>query len=143
VPHATSRILAHSPLSCQYQSSRTFSGKRPESPKAGLYQLERDIGEAGCKAELRVPAGAELGNEPVAIAAVDRDGELDDLAVRRAGDPLEEERGGVERHAEHLGLLLVRDGRLDRLRPARDLDPVAAVEQLVERALLEVDRAQA
>src|SRR4051812_22721152 len=91
----------------------------------------------------RLPATPELGHDPVAVAAVDRDRELDDLAARAAGDALEEERGGVERHAECLRLLLVGDGRLHRLLATDDLEPVPAREKLVERVLLEVDGGEA
>jgi hypothetical protein len=37
-------------------------------------------------------ADPQLGDDSVPVAAVDRDRELDDLAVRGARDPLEEER---------------------------------------------------
>ena len=49
----------------------------------------------------------------------------------------------MQRHAERLRLLLVRDRGLDRLRTADDDDPVPVAEQLVERALLEIARREA
>src|SRR6478752_762165 len=49
----------------------------------------------------------------------------------------------MEWHAEHLRLFLVGDGRLDRLRAARDLDLVPLHEEIVERVLLEVLERQA
>ena len=83
-------------------------------------------------------APAQLGDEPVAVAAVDRADELDDRPLLGAGRALELERRRVQRHAEDLGLLLVRHRRLDRLDAADDLDPVAVGEQVVERRLVEV-----
>ena len=76
---------------------------------------------------------AELGDDPVPVAPVDRLDELDRAALLVAARPLEEERGRMERHAEGRGLLTVRHRRLDRLRAARDLDPVAVTVELVER----------
>src|SRR5215203_4662192 len=49
----------------------------------------------------------------------------------------------MERNAERLRLVLIRHGRLDRLRPACYDDPIALAQQLVERLLLEILRAQA
>ena len=95
-------------------TSRRTSHAKPSSG-AGA----RPIGIAGPAAD------AELGDEAVAVAAVDRARELDDLAARGARDALEQERRRVERDAERRRLLLVRHRRLDRLRAADDLDPVA------------------
>jgi hypothetical protein len=90
-----------------------------------------------------VLAAAELGHEPVAVAAVDRADELGDLPVRGAARALELEGGRVERHAERRRLLLVRHRRLDRLDAARELDAVRLGEQLVEGAGVEIRRRQA
>ena len=49
----------------------------------------------------------------------------------------------MQRHAERLRLLLVGHRRLDRLHPAGDHDPVALLQQLVERLLLEIGRGEA
>ena len=48
----------------------------------------------------------------------------------------------MQRHVERGRLLLARHGRLDRLNPARDDDPVARLEQRVERPAVEVLRGQ-
>src|SRR3954447_6174694 len=88
---------------------------------------------ASVKTELALRA-AELGDDPVAIAPVDRLDVLDRQLSSVAARPLEEEGRRVERHAEGGGLLLVRHRRLDRLCAARDLDAVAVPEELVERA---------
>src|SRR4051794_36088351 len=69
--------------------------------------------------------------------------ELHDLALLGAGDALEEERRRVQRDPECLRLLLVGHRRLDRLHAARDDDPVARAEQVVEGLALEVGGAQA
>src|SRR5579862_5185872 len=97
----------------------------------GLGQAERLGGHA---------ARPELGDEPVAVAAVRGARVLDHVAGGGAGDALEEQRRRVERDAERLRLLFIGDGRLDRLRAADDLDAVAAREQVVERVLLQVRR---
>src|SRR3954468_19114369 len=94
-------------------------------------------------APVPVPLRRQLRHEVVAVAAVDRAHELDDGAVLGAARPLEEEGGRVQRDAERARLLLVRDRRLDRLEAARDRDPVARAEQLVERVVLEVPLGQA
>src|SRR4051794_24749683 len=80
----------------------------------------------------------QLGHEPVPIAAIDRPHELHHLPSLALGRPLEQEGGGVERHAENLRLLLARDRRLDRLDARRDDDPEALAQQLVERVSFEV-----
>src|SRR5262245_1390815 len=85
-------------------------------------------------------ADPQLVDDPVAVAPIGRARELDDLAVGRARDPLEQKRRRVERHPERLRLLLVGDGRLDGLLPADDLDPVPAGQELVEGILLEISR---
>ena len=72
---------------------------------------------------------AELGDDPVAVAPVDRVDKLDrpsGVVARRA---LEEEGRRVKRHPERLRLLLVRHRRLDRLRPRGDHDAVALAEE--------------
>src|SRR5262245_53252352 len=54
----------------------------------------------------------ELRHEPIPITAIDRTDELHHLpSLTRAG-PFEQEGRRVQRHAQDLGLLLVRDGRL-------------------------------
>src|SRR5207302_5806690 len=77
---------------------------------------------------------AELGHDPVAIAAVDRLDVFDRPALVVAARPLEEECRRVQGHAEGGRLLLVRHRRLDRLGAARDVDAVPVAEELVERA---------
>ena len=84
----------------------------------------------------------ELADEPVAVAAVERLDELDDRVRVGVARALEEKGGRVERHVELVGLLLVRDRRLDRLDAVGDRDAVALLEQLVERRLIEVLRRQ-
>src|SRR5581483_3152943 len=84
---------------------------------------------------------AQLGDEPVAVASVDRAHELDHLGLG-AGEPLEQERRRVERDAERPGLLLVGHRRLDRLLPADDRDPVAIPQERIERAVFEILRGQ-
>ena len=69
----------------------------------------------------RRPAHAQLRDQPVPVAAVGRDRELDHVARGRARDALEQESRRVERDPQRLGLLLVRDRGLDRLRAAGDL----------------------
>src|SRR6476646_8236278 len=68
---------------------------------------------------------AELGDDAVAIAPVDRLDVLDRPVRGGAARPLEQEGRRVEWHAQGGGLLLVRHRGLDRLRAARDLDAVA------------------
>src|ERR1700730_5507869 len=77
---------------------------------------------------------AELGDDPVAVAPVDRLHELDRPVGLVAARPLEKEGRRMERPPEGGRLLLVRHRRLDRLRTAGDLDPVAVAVELVERA---------
>jgi len=48
----------------------------------------------------RVRPERQMVGDPVAVAAVDRTGELDDPTLFVAGGSLEEQRGGVERHAQ-------------------------------------------
>src|SRR5262249_58629628 len=91
----------------------------------------------------RLAADPELVDDPVAVAAIRRDRELDDLAVGRSSDPLEQKRRRVERNAERLRFLLVGDRRLDGLLPADDLDSVAARQAPVKGALLRVGARQA
>src|SRR6266566_2747077 len=101
-----------------------------EVPRRSLVRIlarDEDGGGAGAV------AAVQLGDEPVAVAAVDRLDELERVALVVEARTLEEERGGVERHAEGGGLLLAGHGGLDRLDAARDLDAVAGVQQLVER----------
>ena len=78
-------------------------------------------------------APAELGDDAVAVATVDRVDELDGPSRLVARGALEEERRRVERDAERLGLLLVRHRRLDRLGAARRSRRRSGREQVVER----------
>src|SRR3954449_670897 len=119
------------------------------SAEAYLFRSGKTCSEVGSAAGLvltREPsargAGAtapvELRHELVAVAAVDRPHVLDDAAVFGARRTLEEECGRVERNTECRRLLLVRHGGLDRLVAADDLDPVALLQDVVERLALEV-----
>src|SRR6476469_7097639 len=80
----------------------------------------------------------ELGDQSVAVTAVDRADILDDLALARAGRPLEQERRRVERYAEILGLFFIRHSGLDRLEAADDVDAIAVGQQRVEGVILEI-----
>src|SRR4051812_15360702 len=121
---------------CDARIERERRRRRSHSRKGGLDQWSvRDQSELpGNEARglKRPPPAPELRDEPVAVATVDRAREFDDVVLVGAGDALEEERRRVERHAEELRFLVVRDGRLDCLRAAGDLDSVALLEQVVE-----------
>src|SRR6476646_1351860 len=78
--------------------------------------------------------GRQLGNDLVAIAAVDRVDELECPAARIAARALEEEGGRMERYLQRGRLLLVRHGWLDRLRRRRDLYSIPRTQELVKRA---------
>src|SRR5207247_4820451 len=125
VPRAT----AADPLTDQSNLSIPISTRLVERKRAERSRLDGGVvlSSSGARDDAerlrRLPAAPQLGDDPVAVAAVDRDRELDDLAGRAAGDALEEERRGMERHAQGLRLLLVGHGRLDRLLAADDLDP--------------------
>src|SRR3954470_3811599 len=133
-------MLSQTTRTCQYH----FFGLNPRNPAGRRFLVlssrcaRDDVERPG-----RLAADPQLGDEAVAVAPVDRDGELDHVTTRRAGDALEQESGRVERHAEGLRFLFAGYGRLDSLLAADDLDPVAAREQTVERVLLEVRRGQA
>src|SRR5690349_18707633 len=90
------RILSQTNPICQYQL-RPISGRiRPHRRLLVLTSGgARDDPERLC----RLPADAELGDDPVAVAPVDRDRELADVARRAARHALEEERRRMERHA--------------------------------------------
>src|SRR6476661_3797461 len=114
---------------CQYQSSRLVLPGSAQGRSRG----DRDG---------RGTAEPDLRHEPVAIAAIGRARELDHLAGRGSGHPLEEQRRRVERHTERRRLLLVRHRRLHGLGGADDRDPVAVRQEVVERVLLEILRRQ-
>src|SRR5919198_1992394 len=120
---ATARTFAHTTRGCQDQSSETTCDESPRT--------------------MHLDAAGEVGDDPVAVAAVDRLDELDDLVAPVAAEALEEERGRVQRHAERRRLLLVRHRRLDGLDPAGDDDAVPVAQQRVERPGLEVGRREA
>src|SRR5215470_2653003 len=129
---ATARTLAHFAPACQDQFR--WNGSRTTVPSVALV-LTSDAKKRGA---MRRRLRAQVRDEPVTVAAVDRVDELDDLAALGARDPLEQERGRVQRHFERLGLLLVRHRGLDRLHAAGDHDPVARAQEVVERLPLEV-----
>src|SRR5580765_5531249 len=97
------------PTSPDGPTQEALSCKSPCScAKSGLYHSSREAVEcARSKADRNRGAAsdAELRDEPVAVAAVDRARELDDLALRRVRHPLEQEGRRVERDVERLGLL--------------------------------------
>src|SRR3954454_4074269 len=85
---------------------------------------------------------AELGDQPVAVAAVDRADVLDDLALAGPRRPLEQECRRVQRHAQVLRLLLGGHCRLDHVQAPDDVDAVPVGEQGVERVIFEILRGE-
>src|SRR5436305_903994 len=83
------RMLSQGSPRCQYQSCDWSLPQPLSTQRRG--RRDRDRGGA---------ADADLGHDPVAVAAVGRARELDEIAGGRPGDPLEAQGGRVERHAE-------------------------------------------
>src|SRR5437588_2328953 len=94
----------------------------------GRRECAASAGRAPVAASLRY----QVGDQAIAVAAVDGADELDDPPRVGDGRPLEEECRRVERDAEHLRLLVARHGWLDGLRAGRDADAIALAQQLVK-----------
>src|SRR5215510_13590576 len=80
--------------------------------------------QSRCPCVAGLGLGAQIGNDPVAVAAVDRAHELDRVAVCVAREALEQKRRRVKRHPQRGRLVRVGDGWLDRLHPVGDNGPV-------------------
>ena len=130
-PLATGGRFAHNHSDCQAQ---------PLSwPCATPVVVSCGEGDGRCEPPRAAP---ELRHETIPVSPIHRPHVLDDLVGVGARHPFEDECWRVERHAESGRLLFSGDGRLDGLEAGDDLDPVALVEQLVERMLLEVAGAE-
>src|SRR3954469_10412666 len=86
--------------------------------RSGLYQWPRRVyrtPDRSCQVVRSALRAAELGDDPVPVAPVDRLDEFHRPAGLVVARALEEEGGRVQRHAERRRLLFVRHRRLDRL----------------------------
>src|SRR5262249_5399607 len=114
----------------------------PSFPSDGWIQGRPRLGASAvpprATATRPAPRPAQLAPEPVAVAAIAGQHQLDRRAVVQERDPLDVEDRRVRADPEQVLLPRRRQGGLDRLPGAGQPEAVAHAEQLVERALAQI-----